>query len=159
MESWRKFMNEAKNSSDKYHKKFHPDYGTEKRPPSAGDPTFGQKPAPTRPDHKEVKYLPDNFMYRADGVVVHRDNGEEVNTTRDIEISKYMKKRLEKKNKGNEQQFKYDEYGNFVPVDIPPGDFEYDDAGNLVLSDTVEAGPEDQLDASGKEFMSRFDLP
>ena len=75
----------------------------------------------------EAKRLPNNFKYNPEGRVVHVDNGEPVNDR------------------------------HYKDLSYPPEDFEYDEVGNLVSSDTVEAGPEYQMGSSGEEFMSSYD--
>lgn len=102
METWRKFMNEAVDSSSMARHNIDK-YGA---PEGAGVITTGTKVQ--RTTNPMAKILPNNFMYREDGVVVHRDNGEPVNDN------------------------------HYKDLDPLPGDFEYSEIGDIISSDTGE---------------------
>lgn len=73
METWRKFMNEAVDSSSMARHNIDK-YG---EPEGAGVITKGTKVQ--RTTNPMAKMLPNNFKYNPEGRVVHVDNGEPVN--------------------------------------------------------------------------------
>ena len=102
METWRKFMNEAPSQAS-LNRHYIDKHGASE---DAGVITTGTKVQ--RTTNPMAKILPNNFMYRADGVVVHRDNGEPVNDK------------------------------HYKDLDPLPGDFEYSSIGDIISSDTGE---------------------